>query len=385
MDNSERSYGLIQLINHAPVEPVRTLWLPPLLKPCTNSSSDIVSHPLHPENTNPCTAIGRNGDLLKTVWYKLTLAGPIPENPYDLLEEIAYTIGGQLIEKYSGTSLEMMSHYEPKAKVSVSGNTLVFPLCLCTSGELALPLICLAYHEVKLSIKLRRDTKVEKHALETTYVYLDTDERRRLTQGMSQEPRQYHITQKFSIKRQATCYGPAIKIPISSIHLRNRIRDLAFKITPLAKPAALIPPLDHDGLTEDPKDAFMLMLLERIDQLENRLSPAKPAEPLVSATFVFSTTTSNTTIKHRQDAAMLKHAIPREHYSLENNESVYYMPFDHTPTQLYSSSSLCLRNIALEIELELVPGTYNIEVLLRQDNVLTITSGMGSLRYPSTN
>lgn len=374
MDN----YGLLQLVNCPHANPVRTLWLPPARNPCTNSSSDIVSHPLHPENTNPCIAIGRSGDLIKTVWYKLTLAGPAPENPYDLLEEIEYTIGGQVIEKYSGTSLEIISHYSQNAKVSKSGNTLVFSLFLCTSGELALPLICLAFHEVKLSIKLRRDTKIDKHSVETAYVYIDTDERRRLC--INQQPRYYQITQKFSIKRQVTCFQAAqtIKIPIRSKHLTNRIRDVAFKITPLAtKPVQL----DHDGLAGNAKDAFMLMLLERIDQLENRLSP-KNTEPLVSATFVFSTTSGNT-IKYTQDAAMLKHAIPREQYAIENNENVYYLSFDHTPTQLYSASSLCVSGIVLEVELELVPGRYELEILVRQDNVLTITSGMGSLKYPS--
>jgi hypothetical protein len=374
------SYGILQIVNSVNVNPMKTLWIPPQPTAYTNSSSVIASQPLHPENNNPCAAIGRQGDLLKTIWYKIVLDSPLPDNPYDIIEDIEYIIGGAIIEKYSGTSLEIISQYDPKAKCSISGNTIVFPLLLSTSGELALPLICLAFHEVKIDIKLSRNIKIKSHSFEIAYVYLDFEERRRLCHNNL--PHEYNITQKFSIKKQATCYaaGQTIKIPIKINHMRNKIRDIAFKITPLTK-SAVIPYIDHDGLTENPKDAFMLMLLERIDMLESKLQ--NKHDPLVSATFVFNASTNPYTIRHKQDAVMLRSVIPREYYGFTNEDNTYYMPFDHTATQLYSSSSLSISLIVLELELELLPGLYDIDVLVRHNNVLRISSGMGGLQYPS--
>jgi len=325
---------------------------------------------------------------MKNLWYRLTLKSCI-DNPYTLLEEIEFKIGGNTIEKFTGVSLEILAQFDHKAMYSQSGNTIVFPLSICTT---ALPIICLAYHELTISIKLSKEAQLESHVLEIAYVYLDTNERRELIQNVNALPYVYPITQKFYVKKcHVICSeGKPIKIPITSNYLSNRIRDIAFKITPIGGTGSTDMKLDHDGIAANDKEAFLLMLLERIDKLESQLRQKMSSkDPMKTATFMFSSELKSETfvfpsqiqIRHKQDAIMLKKAIPREYYGFENNENIYYMPFDHTPSQPYASSSICIKNMIVELELDLHPGTYDIELLIRHENALEITSGMGKLKY----
>jgi hypothetical protein len=166
-----------------------------------------------------CTAtISRNGDLVHRMYLELTYANPADiNNPGSTsIVDVELEIGGQKIDKHTGTWMEVWSELtEPNPTGStgaVSSDTLLggtvfqrmsgmggvkgdtgsqklfVPLqfWFCRNPGLALPLIALQYHEVKVILNHQIFT-VEGEAGATNslycdYIYLDTDERRRFAQ-----------------------------------------------------------------------------------------------------------------------------------------------------------------------------------------------------------
>ena len=170
-----------------------------------------------------CT-ISRNGDLVHDCflefpigWVNVAAGGA---NPFTgVIDNIELEIGGQRIDKHSGTWMEAyyeltqpnssnvgaaqtagmvdLSTFTPFQKMSVcggvQGNALTttapayVPLQFWFNRNpgLALPLIALQYHEVKLNINYSGDdvhtTRIQPN-LWCNYIYLDTDERRRFAQ-----------------------------------------------------------------------------------------------------------------------------------------------------------------------------------------------------------
>lgn len=183
-------------------------------------------------NKVTCT-ISRNGDLITNLWLEVELSGGALCNSvgHALIEYVELEIGGQRIDKHYGEWLEIISELSlPEEKrqgfkemigrrdaytaggtntaASFDGTAVdaqnsaqtnakfYIPLqfFFCRNPGLALPLIALQYHEVKINVKLRQGDELRSNAsaaalpvLESLrmfadYVYLDTDERRRFAQ-----------------------------------------------------------------------------------------------------------------------------------------------------------------------------------------------------------
>jgi hypothetical protein len=191
--------------------------------------------------------ISRNGDLVSGLNLEVRLPAIPPQGGvftgnwvdsvgHYLVEEVSVEIGGQQIDKHYGDWLEIWSqlsipagqnrgynqmigqdfgvvgnnglqtasganaaHASVGAHVDSQGNRVLYvPLqfWFCRNVGLALPLIALQYHEVKVAVKFRRaaDLVISGAATPVTtnmtlsatlwadYVYLDTDERRRFAQ-----------------------------------------------------------------------------------------------------------------------------------------------------------------------------------------------------------
>jgi len=177
--------------------------------------------------------ISRNGDLVHRMYVEFTMTSAStfklsPNAGSALLKEVELEIGGQLIDKHYGHWMEAYSQLtEPNTEglsgapstsglridgtlfqnmsgmggiagqnsdIASSGLEISFiPLqfWFCRNPGLALPLIALQYHEVK--VKLTTDTETNVSAstaggvfgdfkLWCDYIYLDTDERRRFAQ-----------------------------------------------------------------------------------------------------------------------------------------------------------------------------------------------------------
>jgi hypothetical protein len=162
--------------------------------------------------------ISRNGDLIKDMWLECDF-GVSPEGATyglgnALVKQAEIEIGGQLIDRQYGEWMNIWTELSiPEGKREVYdemvGNENVS--AALTSGSkqkmdvplqfwfnrnpgLALPLIALQYHEVKLNLDLETDANLCSNGgttdpslvltckLYVDYIYLDTDERRRFAQ-----------------------------------------------------------------------------------------------------------------------------------------------------------------------------------------------------------
>ena len=201
-----------------------------------------------------CT-ISRNGDLIHRVYLQTTLpqvdlSGSAPTLGslqqfnwvnwvgHQLIKNVEVEIGGQRIDKHYGEWLHLWNELSQQAGLKVGyarmvGNvpklvtpndsqyTMIFPsttlyiplqFWFCRNPGLALPLIALQYHEVKINVEFNdlnncaqgdntrdlngiinritggnytfknTDLSLEDTALWVDYIYLDTDERRRFAQ-----------------------------------------------------------------------------------------------------------------------------------------------------------------------------------------------------------
>ena len=167
--------------------------------------------------------ISRNGDLVNGMWLEAVLpvvTGPdTPVWTYGVGNAMVKTaeleIGGQLIDKHYGEWMNIWGELSTPAgklagydtmvgNVGAAGDGLAIgthqidvPLqfWFCRNPGLALPLIALQYHEVKLVLELRSEANLHltqggasftantlSIKLWVDYVYLDTDERRRFAQ-----------------------------------------------------------------------------------------------------------------------------------------------------------------------------------------------------------
>jgi len=160
--------------------------------------------------------VARNGDLLHNVYVRCDqdIANGISGDK--LISEVTIEIGGQLIDKHTSEWLQVWAELTtPESKaagykyltggysntlVSAGGTSqqsIMVPLqfWFCRNPGLALPLIALQYHEVKMKFTwgsatatdgtgVGRDNTAATPTCEVwcDYIYLDTDERRRFAQ-----------------------------------------------------------------------------------------------------------------------------------------------------------------------------------------------------------
>ena len=136
-----------------------------------------------------CT-ISRNGDLLSRVYLEVDIAGNTV-NGFNLIDHAEIEIGGQCIDKHYGEWMTLwteLTHASDKYNMLVNMNTgskqyIPMQFWFCRNPGLALPLIALQYHEVKLNVMMSTFTSTSFSAcVFCDYVFLDTDERRRFAQ-----------------------------------------------------------------------------------------------------------------------------------------------------------------------------------------------------------
>ena len=164
--------------------------------------------------TNAATfTISRTGDLVHRMYATVTataIAG-VKNAGAALLQEVSVEIGGQQIDKHYAQWLEIWAELtEPNPtgvsdgstkfqRMSLMGGTGTTPEAVeyhvplqfwfCRNPGLALPLIALQYHEVKVVMKIGGEDVTgdglsagKEVQLWADYIYLDTDERRRFAQ-----------------------------------------------------------------------------------------------------------------------------------------------------------------------------------------------------------
>ena len=179
-------------------------------------------------NRVTCT-VSRNGDLVHRMWLQANVTVKTTKNDanadvkstmsqagHQLVDNVELEIGGQKIDKHYGDWLNVWSDLTVSSEHSTGYNSMVgstiesaanadasfnlyVPLqfWFCRNPGLALPLIALQYHEVKVNltfstpvgqyISAAGQTKnvngtLNSASLWCDYIYLDTDERRRFAQ-----------------------------------------------------------------------------------------------------------------------------------------------------------------------------------------------------------
>ena len=229
------------------------------------------------------TTIPRKGDLLGPLWLEIELpalfkAGTSPPVPlsytnataHALIQEISIEIGEQEIDKQTGEWMELYSNYvitqdkiqgwqnmigkvtggsqgnKPAAAVQLYGPLYLYvPLrfWFCKNPGLALPLIALQYHPIRINITLRPLSQMFINDTPTTspcdvsatadsitsfnmygdFIHLDIDERRRFVSNSHEYLIEQVQTTTYPIDSTAT----SIKVPMEFNH---PIRELYWVI-----------------------------------------------------------------------------------------------------------------------------------------------------------
>jgi len=150
--------------------------------------------------------ISRNGDLLSQVWLQ-TAANAVltTDQAVSNIDFVEVEIGGQVVDKQYGHWMQLwidLTHTSDQIALlddcmasethaagdgaSKSDSYVPLQFWFCRNPGLALPLIALQYHEVKLNVQFSGSAKGlgagSSVALYCDYVFLDTDERRRFAQ-----------------------------------------------------------------------------------------------------------------------------------------------------------------------------------------------------------
>ena len=147
----------------------------------------------NPQAGNRVTCqISRNGDLVHKL-YVVFKNGSNINDPRKCIKKVEVEIGGQLIDRQYGDWMEIWNEltlpagkkdgYDEMIQVTASTEGYVpLEFWFCRNIGLALPLIALQYHEVKINIEFDSDQSFTDATLWADYIFLDTDERRRFAQ-----------------------------------------------------------------------------------------------------------------------------------------------------------------------------------------------------------
>ena len=180
----------------------------------TNFSMETIQQTINGSDTlgsssnSGTVTISRNGDLVSGIHIASSTLNI--HHGDELVKDVELEIGGQKIDKHDTRWMQIWTELTtPKSKkdgvaymTAAAGHhsadlsihrgiegvgTVIFPLqfWFCRNPGLALPLIALQYHEVKLKINWGGSDRIISDALcevWADYVYLDTDERRRFAQ-----------------------------------------------------------------------------------------------------------------------------------------------------------------------------------------------------------
>ena len=132
--------------------------------------------------------LARNGDLVQEVY--LRCKGASANDNTNMIKWVECEVGGQKIDKQYSQWLDIYNtlfetNHDYRLKMSSVNNGINYiPLRFWFNRNpgLALPLIALQYHEVKINMELGTIHSDNDATLLVNYLYLDTDERRRFAQ-----------------------------------------------------------------------------------------------------------------------------------------------------------------------------------------------------------
>jgi hypothetical protein len=363
--------------------------------------------------------ISRNGDLVGRLWLDVKMtsqtaasagsyANWINNTGHALLKECEIEIGGQKIDKHYSRWLdiwnELTDHDEQewlglnkhqcnKAYLLGGGRAgatnllqLYIPLqfWFCRNPGLALPLIALQYHEVKVKLSTRGmaglvsgddNTALVASApaieLWADYIYLDTDERRRFAQ-VSHE---YLIEQ---VQQEVATSSTSIKL-----NLNHPVKELiwVFNNTTVGTEQTTITTQQNTllnvGTTATAGNDYF-NYVAGASQTSEKLASSSAQEYFTTANLKLNGhdrfSKRNATYFRTCQPIQAGHKVPKKH--------IYCYSFALKPEEHQPSGTCNFSRIDnAKLELTAVTGTSNIYIYAINYNVLRIMSGMGGLAY----
>ena len=289
--------------------------------------------------------ISRNGDLVHKLYLEVdgtftATADPVAKVGHQIIDKVELEIGGQLIDRQYGDWMHIWNELTlPEGKktgfremINHSGK-LYIPLefWFCRNVGLALPLIALQYHEVKVNIDFGSDGNISGASLYADYIFLDTDERRRFAQ-LSHEYliEQVQFTGDETIGNTQKAIKMSFNHPVKELIWRVKKTNNNYEIVTDAK------------LMLNGNDRFS----QRDGQYFTHVQP----------------------YQHHTNIPASVHGIHVYSFALK--------PEEHQPSGTLNMSRIDTASLSLKCE---VGGT--VKVYAVNYNVLRILSGMGGLAY----
>jgi len=151
--------------------------------------------------------ITRNGDLVTKMWLHTTVSETgttttAADIGYNLIKSVELQIGGTKIDKHYGRWMYLWNELSSNSNNDVAHNAMVGTTAIanggaaqelfvplqffcCRNDGLALPLIALQYHDVRLEFEFNSpsDVGMSNTTLLVNYIYLDSEERKRFAQA----------------------------------------------------------------------------------------------------------------------------------------------------------------------------------------------------------
>jgi hypothetical protein len=295
--------------------------------------------------------ISRNGDLVHKLYVVLPKSS---RDGRDDISKVEVEIGGQLIDRQYGKWMkiwneltlpkEKFTGYNKMVKDDTNNAKRYVPLefWFCRNIGLALPLIALQYHEVKINIEfdtIATATDVNNAELWADYVFLDTDERRRFAQ-LSHE---YLIEQvQFTGSESIPSFSTGSKTVNAKLSFNHPVKELIWQGYKFTGDAVNLGPTK--------------LMLNGNDRFAER------------------------------EAKYFTHVQPYQHHTNIPNDkyiNVYSFalkPEEHQPSGTLNMSRIDTAQLQIK-DLPVATSGGSINIYAHSYNVLRILSGMGGLAY----
>ena len=350
--------------------------------------------------------ISRNGDLIHRVYLSIidyTSDGTVcPYFGLRLINYVEIEIGGQKIDKhyshwmYVWNELSLPYPKKEAYKTMVGANNNLVPLdkanlyiplefWFCRNVGLALPLIALQYHEVKINIlfedkiKCQGSESVIKELssvnLWVDYIFLDTDERRRFAQ-LSHE----YLIEQLQFTGSETITGKSMKPKLSFNH---PCKELVWFCTS-----------DFDNNSQPVKNKNWVNYSTGVNgysptstELYKKTNAITSTNPIESAKLVLN---GNDRFSSRPGSYFNLIQPYQHHENIPSNPGINVYSFALKPEEHQPSGTLNMSRIdtaVLNLELDTnfatdaATSAKNLNVYAVNYNVLRILSGMGGLAY----
>ena len=404
----------------------------------TNFSMEVVEQNITGKITNGInnveSTIGRVGDLVHNMWLDINIPSGIITGGTNVsytyntghayIDEISVLIGDQEIDKHYGHYLDVytelndldnreeaiLNRTRTIAKTGLAGDKLkslqlYVPLKFWFNKHpgLAVPLVCLQYHDLKIKLLTRKtldlfnatdgtialtndetiDTK-----LYANYIFLDTEERRRF----AQTTHDYLIEQ---LQYNKPTYKELVKSASVELVFNHPIKELIWTIqnnTVTTSSTTTIDSMKNQAVDGDAgtttisnaNDYFYYGVRSGTDQdnINNGNNSIKLLAPFSSMTIKMNNTKRFPPLKASYFKHMERH---RAGYKInKDSTNVFCYSFSLKPGE-YQPSGTCnfsrLDSVSMEFTKSVTNSQDRINVYAINYNILRIMSGMGGLAY----